>query len=231
MVFGLMLWPLWGWTQQIETGIKHEGSGSFNIGFANLSNSDFQQFLPRDFDQISDRYLLIGGEGYALKGNFLFGGSGQAIIGQDEHSGSQKAGISGGMGFINVGYAVINQDKIKLFPMLGIGGGSMELRISEDEDVSLNEIIEDPAQEITLEVGNFMLDFSVGLDYIPSIQMAKNGKEGGGFKTGLRVGYMLGFNNDNWTYGGGDVKSAPDFGLNSFYVKLVIGGYGFSLEE
>jgi len=231
LVSVLVLWPLCAWTQQSENGIKQEGSGSFNIGYAHLNNSDFQKFLPEGFYQLSESYLLLGGEGYGLKGNFLVGGSGQAIVGQDESNGSLKTEISGGMGFFNLGYTLVNQDKIKVFPMLGIGGGSMELRISEHKDVSVNEIIQEPSREITLEVGNFLLDFSLGLDYIPRIHMAKNGKEGGGFKTGVRVGYMLGFNSDNWNYGGGDVNGAPNFGLNSFYVKMVIGGYGFTIEE
>lgn len=228
LILSLIFWSLCAWPQH---AIKQEGSGSFNIGYANLSNSDFQKFLPEGFGQLSESYLLLGGEGYALKGNFLMGGSGQAIIGKDESNNNLKTEVSGGMGFLNLGYAIINNEKLKIFPMLGIGGGGMELRISEDTDLSLTNIIEEPGREITLEVANFILDFSVGLDYIPTLYMAKNGKEGGGFKTGIRVGYLLGFNNDNWEYGGGDIKGAPDFSLNSFYVKLVIGGYGFTMEE
>lgn len=229
-VFCLVLWCSWTMAQHAQNGVKHEGSGSFNIGYVNLGNSDFQQFLPGDFNQISENYLLLGGEGYGLKGNFLFGISGQAIIGQDESHGEIRTEVSGGMGFLNFGYAVVSQDKIKLFPMLGIGVGGMELSISEVSEFTLSEIIEDPGREITLNVGNFMLDFSLGLDYIPSMQISENGKEGGGFKTGIRIGYILGFNNDKWEYGGGEVRGAPDFGMNAFYVKLIIGGHGFSVE-
>ena len=213
-----------------QDGRKYEGSGSFNIGYAQINNTDFQAFLPGDYPSIGENYFLIGGEGYGLKENFLFGMSGQALLGGKQSNGGISTKISGGMGFLHFGYTVVNQDRIKLFPMLGIGGGSMELRISEDSGVSLGDIVSDPGREVSLSVGNVILDFALGMDYLPYWEVEENGQEGGGIKTGIRIGYMLGFNNDKWEYGGGEIGGAPNFGLSSFYVKLVIGGHGFSTE-
>ncbi|MDZ7846462.1 MAG: hypothetical protein U5L96_06685 [Owenweeksia sp.] len=44
--------------------------------------------------------------------------------------------------------------------------------------------------------------------------------------TGLRVGYMLDFENSKWRYQGGDIAGAPRYGMQGFYVKLTVGALG-----
>ncbi|MDZ7846460.1 MAG: hypothetical protein U5L96_06675 [Owenweeksia sp.] len=46
--------------------------------------------------------------------------------------------------------------------------------------------------------------------------------------TGLELGYLYNFPSSDWSYSGGDVTNGPDFGLQGFYVKLIVGGFGMS---
>ncbi len=217
--------------QQDQYFRKIEASAAFTVGYANLNSSDFQRFLPDNFMRFSDNYALFGGEGYALLNDLLLGVSGSAIIGEDRNRHNLNTEINGGMGFFHIGYAVINRDDLKVFPRFGFGGGGVEFNIMRDDDVFINDIITSPGREINLRVENLMLDFSIGIDFVPVIMsFGEDNEEGVGIKTGLRVGYTYGVNNDNWTYGGGDIIGAPAFSMDTFYIKLIIGGHGYLLR-
>jgi len=214
-----------------DDGKREEGSLSFNIGYAHLDNADFQQFLASEFSILSEDYVLIGGSGYRMAGDFLIGCSGQFIFGPSDKYGDLKSEIVGGMGFFNLGYAIHNEEQLKIFPMIGIGGGGMNMKITEGGDLNLHEVVNNPKREINLTVGNFLLDFSTGLDFSPFWEISEDGNEGGGLNVGLRAGYLLGFDSDKWSYSGGDVNDVPKFGMRSLYVKLLIGGSGYSIRN
>ena len=210
---------------------RHQGSLSFSAGYLNLDHSEFQMFLPNAFDDLSDHYALVGGSGYVMLGNLMLGASGQFIFGPTEKHGSREAEITGGMGFANMGYAVINQERLKIFPMVGIGGAGMEMKLTHQGDIDRGEILINPGSEMNLSVANFAFDFSAGLDFSPTWKVSENGKQGGGMNLGMRVGYILGVGNKDWTYGGGEVTDGPDFGMRSFYVKVLVGTSGFMTRK
>ena len=58
-----------------------------------------------------------GGGGHAVyRCGLIIGGEGHACFGPSN---------AGGYGFFNIGYAVVSNDYFMLYPLLGIGGGSM----------------------------------------------------------------------------------------------------------
>jgi len=208
--------------------MRHAGGGGFTIGYGNMDVSPLNQFIPAGVGSFDNHQLLLGGMGHGFLGNFVIGGSGSAIIGQKIKTGPYNYSLGGGVGTFDFGYLVVNKPKLRVFPLLGVGGGGYGLQITQNNSVSAADIRTSPSREINISQGGFVLDFSLNLNVIPVLVYDERDRSYGGFMTGLKVGYLYGFPSSNWRYSGGDVTGGPDFGLNMFYVKLIIGGFGYS---
>ena len=213
---------------QFSIGQRLDGSFSFSAGYLNLDNSEFQSFLAPQFKELSAHYGLIGGSGYIMLGDFLVGATGQAIFGPEIEHGTQKVELLGGMGFANLGYAFVNTDRLKIYPMMGIGGGTIGMLKSNHGDLEMDEILDNSLGEMKVSIRNLMMDFSAGLDFSPYWKIHRNNKSGGALNLGLRAGYIFGAENNHWVYRGGEVLGGPDFGMSSFYVKVLVGVSGFT---
>lgn len=203
------------------------GSGGFHVGYGNFDVSDLQSFLQTDFRRLSDQHLILGGHGHGMRGKFVIGGSGSGIIGKSITGNSMKVSAGGGYGTFDVGYLIVNKQSLKIYPVIGFGGGGFSVNISRNEDVSMDDIRDNPAREINISKGGFIFNLSVNLNFIPELKYDAEENSYGGFMTGLRVGYLYQPASSDWQFAGGDVTNAPDFGLNGPYVTMVIGGFGY----
>jgi len=57
-----------------------------------------------------------GGGGHSITNRWILGGEGHSSFGPDN---------AGGYGFLNVGYLLLREDLIMVYPLLGLGGGAM----------------------------------------------------------------------------------------------------------
>lgn len=205
--------------------LQKMGGGGFTIGYGNLDLSGVHRFTP-NAPSFSNAQLLLGGEGHGIIGHLVIGGSGQGIIGNAIRTDSLEISVSGGMGTVDFGYLVISKQKLKIFPMVGVGSGGYGISIAKNRNVTLGNVAEDPAWEIKISKGNFLIDLSVNLNFIPQLTENSDEDDVGGFMIGLKAGAVVSSKNSNWTFIGGDVTGGPAFGINMMYVKLIIGGFG-----
>lgn len=202
------------------------GGGGFTAGYGNMDVTDFQAFLPGESRDLREDHLLLGGMGYGMAGRFVIGGSGMGMIGEQSNTDSLKVSLGGGMGTFNLGYLITNTNKVQFFPMIGIGGGGYGISISRNENISVEEVRENPGREINISKGSFLFDFSLNLHFIPVLTYDEQSNSDGGLMTGLQVGYLASIPSSEWAFAGGDISNGPDFGLNMFYIKMIIGGFG-----
>jgi hypothetical protein len=125
----------------------------------------------------------------------------------------------------------LRKEKIKIYPLLGVGGGGYGISIARNEDVLVSNIVANPGREINVNRGGFVLDGSININVVALIQFDEKENAYGGFMTGIKIGYVYGFPSSNWNFAGGDVTDGPNFGINMFYIKLIIGGFGYSAEK
>lgn len=210
---------------------RYAGGGGFSAGYGNMDVSDLQVFAPAGIKKFKNDHLLLGGTGHAHLGNFVIGGSGMGMIGDGEMTDSLEVSLGGGLGTFDIGYLVVNRDHVKCYPMIGLGAGGYGISIAQNENVSASDVVNNPGREINISHGGFVIDASLNLDFIPFLQYDEEENSYGGFMTGLKVGYLLGFPTSDWTFAGGDVTGGPDFGLNMIYVKLNLGGFGQDAEK
>lgn len=132
------------------------------------------------------------------------------------------------MGTFDFGYAVINRDKLKFFPMLGIGGGGYGINMTKTGNISTADVVAKPERGIEISYGGIIADFSLNLYTIPALAYDKSENSYGGFMVGLKIGYIYSVPSTAWSYAGGNITNGERFGLSMPYVKFVIGGFGFS---
>lgn len=212
-------------------GNGNGGGGGFIIGYGNFDVSDLHEFVPNEIRDFDNDNLLIGGMGHAFMGRFIIGGTGFALMGDKVNDDSLEINLNGGMGSFDIGYLILSKDKIKFFPLLGIGGGGYGLSIAQNKNVSVDQVVNNPSREINISKGSFMINLSLNLELIPVLTYDDKEESWGGFMTGLRVGYLYTFPTTDWSFTGGDITGGPNFGLSGFYASLIIGGFGYSANN
>lgn len=207
------------------------GGGGFTIGYGIMDVSTLHSFVPTSIPEFRKEHLLIGGEGHGFIGNLVLGGGGSGIMGDNIKTDSINYNVGGGLGTFDFGYLIVNKDKIKIYPMIGIGGHGYGIKIKRNNNISVSDIVSEPAQELSISNGGFVGDASVTFNFIPALTYDEKKNSYGGFMMGLKVGYAYSFPTSNWRFSGGDVTGGPVFGLNMVYAKLIIGGFGYSKKK
>ncbi len=202
------------------------GGLALSIGYGYMDVSKLQVFVPKNVSKFSSNHLVMGATGLAIRKNFVFGLSGYAITGDLIKTDSLNVSLSGGVGTFDLGYIFLNNKIVKIYPMIGIGGSGFGLQIEKNKDVSVSNVSENPGQEIKITKGGFVADFSLNLNLTPNFDYEEKKNSHGCIMTGLKLGYVYSLPTSDWKFSGGDITGGPKFGLNMFYVKLIIGGFG-----
>ena len=208
--------------------VKTMGSGSFTIGYGNLDVYKLRSFISDDGPAFNNNHLLIGGTGHGMINDFILGGSGVAILGDLIMTDNYKITTGGGVGTFDFGYQILDKEQLKLYPMIGFGGGGYGLHITRNTNIHVEDVLNQPGKEVDISVTSFVLDFSLNMNFIPAVMYDEKKSSYGGFMTGCKVGYLYSFPNSNWMYSGGNILGGPSFGLNMFYAKLIFGGFSYS---
>lgn len=206
--------------------IKGGGGGGFMFGVDLFDLEELNNKLEEnDFEELDNMMPFFGGGGYGLAGGKVViggegGGSFQSIGGENK-----KASISAGYGFFDLGYVVFSKANLKVFPVFGLGGGGISLKIYEIGKMpNFDEILDEPGREVTLSTGGFMTHASIGMDYLLAMGKDKEGQ--GGLLVGLRAGYVYSPMKADWKIEDNDVLGGPDVRPNGFYFHIVFGGAG-----
>jgi opacity protein-like surface antigen len=203
------------------------GRGSFQIGYLRLDLDDLDSALDgAALPSIGEDFLTMGGAGFASRGRFLFGGEGHAVLGAGETTagGGRQLNVSGGYGMFRVGYLVLTGDAFDVYPLFGLGGGAMSLKIAERFAPTFDQVIADPETSSVLSNAQFVLDVGLGASY--RITMSGRENRFGGILLGVHAGYSFAPAQSAWSLDGtNDVAGGPDLRIQGPYVRLSVGGW------
>jgi hypothetical protein len=169
----------------------------------------------------NDHFLTLGGGGHVEIDRVLIGGEGHGLMSQSESSAGFSHELSGGYGFFNVGGVIIRDNDFRLFGLVGVGGGALELETSERALLTWDEVMANPRRGAELTVGGIMLQTAFGADYIADFDETFGW---GGVSVGLRIGFTYQPETDNWEMEGLDTPGGPEVSLTGFYARLSVGG-------
>lgn len=203
----------------------NQGRGYFMFGAHFLDIDDLNARLSNlGYTEFPSYFYTIGGGGHGiLESGIVIGGEGHALLNRKETTGTFNSSLGGGYGFFNLGYAVYKQNDFTVYPLIGIGGGTVTMKITDSEAPLFDDVIADPKRTAELSTGGFLLDLSVGMDYLFRVG---TDEDEGGFMFGLRAGYTFSPSDSDWKMNGNQINGGPDFGVAGPYIRLMIGGGG-----
>ncbi len=120
-----------------------------------------------------------GGAGFQyMRGRLVIEGNGEGRGSQTD--GKQYITSFGvGSGFVNAGYAFKKSGLLKVFPLVGVGGGGMSVSSKEQDD---NGEAGEETESLELNTAAMLVNTGLGIDFTPRIWRF-------GLLLGLRVGY------------------------------------------
>lgn len=203
------------------------GAGFFHLGGAVISGIPSSSFLPAGAPTLSENHLSLGGSGYFLFRNWVIGLEGNGGMASESRMDTLGMGRSFGTFQFQGGYAVVNKPRLKVFPMLGIGAMQNNLRVRHIPAVQpdLSGLLANYSlQEVQFQQTNYVASLTLGVDYV--LNRSKESSSGG-WMVGLRLQYMAGWPDKNWTMSGNNLSSAPSASPQMVNLSLLIGGGAF----
>jgi len=200
------------------------GEGYFMVGMQRIDVKNLNNILKQNnYPSLDENYTSIGGGGYGIINNFVIGGEGHGIIGSEVSNANYSLNLTAGYGIFNVGYVIYQVEGLRLFPVIGFGGGGIDLNIYEKSSLDFIDVLNNPKRGSSLSLGGLMLNFGLNGSY--NIRFSKNGKDGG-LIIGVSAGYTHFLKVGNWTLFENEISGGPKIGISGFYLRFSIGGGG-----
>lgn len=178
---------------------------------------------------IAETVPTIGAGGHAVMNRWIVGAEGHAFIVPEKAAmfGSRhiERSVRAASAFADVGYLILKRSNLHVYPLIGIGGGGMELRFSDRSPGSFDEVLANPRQTASLTVGGFLIQAAVGIERF----LVLGGRDTGwgvterGVTFGIRAGYVFGPLQSDWKLQGTTASNGPDIAITGPYVRVVIG--------
>lgn len=214
--------------------------GFFQAGYQTPDVEELNTALAgAGLPEFGNDFLTLGGGGFFTAGPFLIGGEGHGLLGGDETTpdGEFRTRLNGGYGMFNLGYALVSDGPLDLYPILGIGGGGMQLEIIERSSPTFDGVLADPGTSTRLSSGAFLLSASVAADWRFGADRPRRRSDDddedddddgfGGWLLGVRAGWVWAPADVSWELDElNDVAGGPEVAPTGFHIRVSIGGWG-----
>ncbi len=122
------------------------GKGYFMLGGNIIDIQNLNSRLEtKGYPKFSDKFISLGGGGHSIIGKVIIGGEGHGLIKKEASNENYKSSLGVGYGFFDLGYIVFSTENLSLYPLLGLGGGGMSLKIMEKEThPSFDDVLNNP---------------------------------------------------------------------------------------
>ena len=197
------------------------GTGYLAIGAVALDLGGLNGAMARSgYSAFSRSFSTLGGGGHAVIDRLVLGGECHSLLAKSGGSSSTGASLSGGFGFFDIGWVVYAGRGLRVFPLVGLGAGSLRLDITGRSAASFGEVVADPKRSARLQTSGFLLNLALAVEK----WFAKPGQRGSqGFFVGVRAGYELAPAPSGWELDRMEIEGGPKLNLGGPYLRLVVG--------
>ncbi len=218
--------------QEIASASSEKGGVGYSMfGRSILDLGDLNSKLENSgYPAMSENFFSVGGGGHAIIHNrWIIGGEGHTLLGEEATHENYMQSITGGYGFFDLGYILFSIKDLRVYPLLGLGGGGMNLKIREDiTSISMDNILDNPGRGAELTTAGFLFNLGGGIDYL--FTFGKDDITRGGMFLGVRAGYTISAFKGKWMMDGIEISGAPEIGMKGPYIRFLIGGGAITKE-
>lgn len=208
--------------------------GAFQVGYQTPDIDGLNTALANSaFPGFDDGLVTLGGFGFITKGRLIIGGEGHGFLPREEDTadGAYRTRLSGGYGLFNLGYMAYSEDRLDVYPIVGVGGGAMQLDLIERGSPVFGDVLDNPGRSSRLMSDTWLLSAALGVDWRlggePGHETGEDDEAGerGGLFVGLRGGWMWAPGDINWELDElNDVAGGPNTAPTGFFVRVSVGG-------
>jgi hypothetical protein len=200
------------------------------LGGTSLDLRDLNRLLSDENMQTLDSdNLCFGGFGAGQLGDHLLLGFEAGGFWQKERSDSLLMRLSGVEAFIDAGYLLHLGERIKAYPLVGVGlGWTMFKLIPDYGTLSFHEVLSNPHRISKLTSSGLLLNFGMGAHWLVYQRMGEYRTEN--WYIGLRVGYKYMPSPSDWSMEDLEISGGPEVSLSGPYLHFYL-GWGPEAEE
>lgn len=206
--------------QADERGPFTGGAGYLAIGGASLDCDGLNESMAGSgYSGFGGGFPTLGGGGYAVVGQLVLGGEGRAYLAKSRGNASFKTSLAGASGFFQIGWIVHAGRGFRVFPLIGLGAGSVHLDITGSSPAPFEEVIADPKRSARLQTSGFLLDPGMAVEHWFGRGRAGRSR----FFVGVRAGYVFAPARSGWELEKMEIEGGPKLNLGGPHLRLVIG--------
>lgn len=218
-------------TDFAQAGEKDKGKKMsiwyFSAGGNMLNIGDLNDAIEAvGYPTISENFYSFGLGGHSvMKKNFILGMEAQMLMSEEVSGNNLENSMDAAYGMLNFGINLWSRNMFRVYPLIGLGYGSLKFKIQEEgTSPTFSEILLDPRRNVTLRTSGFLLNIALGADYI--IKFGKHKKKDRGLLVGFRFGYTTTPFKGDWQVNETEITGGPEIGITGPYIRLIIGGGG-----
>ena len=222
-------------------GARGEGVGSggtfpyvsvfFATGGSLTSTKDLNGRLDTaSFFAVSNDAISYGGGVRGRWGRMIFGGEFSAVDFGEEGDPvrGKTSALKSRYYLAQVGYATWAGRHLNIYPMLGVGAGTMSLTLSDRNgggappagvDPTFTEIVLHPNTSSTVVASYLLFEPAIGADWL----VLRSVSDRVGLTIGARLGKSMAPNRAAWKLNGAKVVGGPDVGPDGMFLRLTFG--------
>ena len=201
------------------------GAGYATMGVTTFDLSEFNQRLEgQGYPTFPSQFIILGGGGYWQKNKMIFGGEGMAVVQPAKTHGTEKSRLSGGMGFVKLGYAFVQKNRLVVFPYLGLGGGGLTYSRYSTVSADFDDVLNGRSLMVETRYRTFLIRVALQGEY--RFWKPRQGNRNGGMLVGFQLGYTFPVASGSWRFDETDVLNGPAIPFSGPFFTILFGGGG-----
>lgn len=198
------------------------------VGYLHTNMSSINALLKGSgYKPMRDNYSTLSIAPTFFLNRFMFRGEATLLLpARLDQPGNMRITFGGYNVSASVGYAVIQNQRLRLYPYIGISGFNTVLKFIDQSHVSnIGEVLNNPHKNATIRFSNASLDLGVQLErFFPLKNNQWDSPQYNKYMTlGMRIGYNWSPGRVKARYNGTALHDAPEFNFQGPYIKVVVG--------
>jgi hypothetical protein len=208
----------------MPTSAVAERQSMLFIGGTQLDITDLNaRFAAAGYPAFDEQFLQLGYAAARARDRLLLGVevAGQLRPAATRADNRYRTRVIGGYAMFNLGIDAFQQGGFSLQPKVGIGGGGINVQITDREAPTFDEVLAQPGRGVQLTSGTLIVDGSLGIVYRFRPRSTARGPRG--FLVGARGGYTQSLLRGEWMRDATDAPGGPRAGWAGPHLEFMIG--------
>jgi hypothetical protein len=219
LVLQLALWPSGLLAQffgnpDTTTG-PSKAATTFGFGIQSLDVRDFNAALAANgLPQIEDRIWSTGFSTELRFGRWEVSFAGSALLGPTTEDSTWRSQVRGSAIILGAGYAVVDGEKLRVVPSVGMGLSRIGVRLQEIRGGTIDSVLADPRRGVDLDGQSPQWNVGLGAYYRVGKLMGQK------LSVAVKGGYSRTFGGTSWRADDNDLDNGPRATYGGPYLRV-----------